>query len=143
MSNQVKARTHAYNQSNTYGEFHRTLDKSLYTMDIDEIYTSSSWIESDISNPLILVETKHENSKNKYDLNCYQYRVLGKLGEKADMPAFSVIYNEKCTLFEIIPLNSQARAYITQPFEKHQKHPPERYEEFLLMVKEKEKIRQS
>ena len=69
-------------------------------------------LEYDKGEPVALVEYKHENAKRCFSTHP-SYRALINLGNRAGLPIFAVRYAEDFSWWLVVPLNDEARKYLS------------------------------
>lgn len=84
---------------------HRIWGDRLCLMDLDGIFTG---LEVDGAEPIALIEYKHEKAPRQ-NVSEWEYRVLIRLGDKANLPVFAVRYAHDWKWWHVIPLNNQAK----------------------------------
>ena len=92
---------------------HRLWGVETQATDIDWLVTEYRNESGDIR-PVAIVEYKNEHAP-KQNLTMPQYRVLGKLATRADIPFFAVRYADDFSNLLVVPANSWARALIPEP----------------------------
>lgn len=92
---------------------HRLWGVEIQATDIDWLVTEYRNEYGDIR-PVAIVEYKHEKAAH-FNLSCSQYRVLGKLATRADLPFFIVRYASNFDTFLVTPANGWAKTKFVEP----------------------------